>query len=743
MGLLEPITHKEEIESLVNDAQRKYDDATKRLEEQKERTSRSLERLGEQKLEAWSGDMQDFLDIFNLYNNVQMVNKKSNLVKFAGQNEKPQELMINMQRASMTATEVLKTGALAIGTGALVGIASYGGAMMFAHASTGTAIAALSGAAKTNATLAWFGGGSLAAGGLGKLGGKLVLGGIVVAPILLVAGVITAAKSKEKLAEAKKMHAEAEKAVAQMNTIISGMEGIEKMSENYRHFLSNLSSLFRPFVSEMERISQDYTPGPDGKIDFDDLSEVEQKTLHLSWLLAQLYYHGLSATILTEDGNVAPEAKTVLSKSEKEYLAISGEVAKLNKEKEEIRQLLATARTSFDSACKNYFDKKLNARISLIDFGRKKVELGESSIRPYVEKLSAFEDVGISNTLHYAPFCEDTASIFETIEQALTATRYISENGNNAFPDSTLIEVAAFEGLSFLATAAQQQDVARFLMEADKHDLSIWLAEEMDPIEEEHFSFAGMSAAQINAANAIVSGISGKENLTQAKNINATVNDIVSKMNSAAEVSAAFASRINKGLECNRQVEKVLKPFVVELENFAKKYSENQDSIVPFEQLTEAEQKVVEMSWNLAKLQYYILNASVLPNDQEGSQSIDATVTEVQRELKLLRKETFKMTGVCTMAADLIWKPYAQKMMFANFAAMLLFVAIGIMQMINSNWYGLIGLAGAVIALPIFFYYKNLPQSKLYMWRIIRLAIALIVFVGVQMIGLVSIYGRI
>lgn len=69
MGLLEPITHKEEIESLVNDAQHKYDDATRRLEEQKEKTSRSLERLGEQKLEAWSEDMQDFLNVFNLYNN--------------------------------------------------------------------------------------------------------------------------------------------------------------------------------------------------------------------------------------------------------------------------------------------------------------------------------------------------------------------------------------------------------------------------------------------------------------------------------------------------------------------------------------------------------------------------------------------------------------------------------------------------------------------------------------------------
>ena len=42
-------------------------------------------------------------------------------------------------------------------------------------ASTGTAISTLSGAAATKATLAWLGGGTLAAGGLGVAGGAVVL----------------------------------------------------------------------------------------------------------------------------------------------------------------------------------------------------------------------------------------------------------------------------------------------------------------------------------------------------------------------------------------------------------------------------------------------------------------------------------------------------------------------------------------------------------------------------------------
>lgn len=48
----------------------------------------------------------------------------------------------------------------------------------FGTASTGTAISTLSGAAATKATLAWLGGGALAAGGLGVAGGVVVLGAI-------------------------------------------------------------------------------------------------------------------------------------------------------------------------------------------------------------------------------------------------------------------------------------------------------------------------------------------------------------------------------------------------------------------------------------------------------------------------------------------------------------------------------------------------------------------------------------
>ena len=65
----------------------------------------------------------------------------------------------------------ITAGGSGLGTGTAV--AGWGAVQVFAHASTGTALATIHGAAATSAGWAWFGGGSLAAGG-----GGMALGGV-------------------------------------------------------------------------------------------------------------------------------------------------------------------------------------------------------------------------------------------------------------------------------------------------------------------------------------------------------------------------------------------------------------------------------------------------------------------------------------------------------------------------------------------------------------------------------------
>lgn len=340
MGLLEPITHKEEIENLLNEAQTKYDTALNNFSKQKDKTADCLEELGKVKIKAWSEGMDSFVTNFSAFNNIEIIKTVDTNVSFIGSSEEPKQMIVNMQQASLTASEVAKAGVAAVGSGALIGIASYGGAMMFGTASTGTAIAALSGAAKTNATLAFFGGGSKAVGGLGIAGGKLVLAGIVAAPVLAVAAVITSVKSKERLAEAKKIHAEAIDAAEKMNMMTTGMNGIEKMSDNYSNFIKKLGKKFKPFIVELECIKKSHPVQDGGQIDFNSLTTVEQKTLHLSWLMAQIYYNVLSTPILTADGNVSMEAKQVIDTANKEFKQFKKDTFKLSGEDAQAANIL-------------------------------------------------------------------------------------------------------------------------------------------------------------------------------------------------------------------------------------------------------------------------------------------------------------------------------------------------------------------------------------------------------------------
>ncbi len=81
-------------------------------------------------------------------------------------------------------------------------LGATGAVAAFGTASTGVAISSLSGAAAWNATLAWLGGGSLAAGGMGVAGGAVVLAGVAAAPALLIGGFMLSSKGEEALTQA-------------------------------------------------------------------------------------------------------------------------------------------------------------------------------------------------------------------------------------------------------------------------------------------------------------------------------------------------------------------------------------------------------------------------------------------------------------------------------------------------------------------------------------------------------------
>ena len=325
------IQNNAEAKELLEKASSLCDTAKRNFETQKRKTTSRLKKLGNIKISAWSNGMESFVNEFSYFKNVQMDDQLnlSTVLKY-GDSEAPAHQLINMQSAALTAKEIVKIGAVSLGAGAVVGIAVYGGAMMFGKASTGAAISALSGVAAKNATLAWFGGGAIKAGGLGMAGGKLLLGGIVVAPVLAVAGFVLEAKSKEKLANANMVYAEAEESAEKINTMTSYMKGIDDVSSDYGDFIKKFGKKFQPFISELQKIRNGKTVDENGKIDFNALSEAEQKTLHLSWLMAQIYYQLLSAPILTQDGDITEEAKPALKNAQRALRGLEKQTFKMS-----------------------------------------------------------------------------------------------------------------------------------------------------------------------------------------------------------------------------------------------------------------------------------------------------------------------------------------------------------------------------------------------------------------------------
>lgn len=126
----------------------------------------------------------------------------------------------------------------------IVGVATpaalRAGVMSFATASTGTVITGLSGAAATNATMAWLGGGALAAGGGGMALGAVMLNVAIVGPTLLVAGITVKNRGTKARTEAEKHRTDVEIAEAQLHTRDELLRGVRSRAVEVQKVLLRL-----------------------------------------------------------------------------------------------------------------------------------------------------------------------------------------------------------------------------------------------------------------------------------------------------------------------------------------------------------------------------------------------------------------------------------------------------------------------------------------------------------------------
>ena len=220
------------------------EDAAEQINRQRKACDTSLKQLGEEKLFILNSTMPEFLDGFTKIKNVDFRDSVGlDELKDFTIDEKDFEELKDLVKFAGT----IAGGAVA-GTagGALVAFGAYGAAQALACASTGTAISALSGAAATNATLAFFGGGSLVSGGLGMAGGTAVLGGLVAGPALMVLGIVAEAAAKKNLDKALTNRAEAIQIAEQLDIMSLQCEAIRRRTYMFYNLLARLDAFFLP-----------------------------------------------------------------------------------------------------------------------------------------------------------------------------------------------------------------------------------------------------------------------------------------------------------------------------------------------------------------------------------------------------------------------------------------------------------------------------------------------------------------
>lgn len=273
------------------------------LERSRGECSTALKSLGEEKTDVLSSTIPKFLKSFRRLKNVDLSDSKGlrEISKLHIDKQDFDELE-DMSNFVVSLGQGMVTGAA---SGALVAFGAYSAAGTLATASTGTAISALSGIAAQNATLAFFGGGSLVAGGLGMAGGTAVLGGLVAGPALLVFGLVVGAKAGKNLELAKANAAKVDVAREQLEAGIDECCEIRRRAYMFYSLLAQFDSHLRAEVCKLESVIRD-----EG-IDYRSFSPKAKVVVAKSASLAKTVKAILDTAILEEDGSLTEDSAVI------------------------------------------------------------------------------------------------------------------------------------------------------------------------------------------------------------------------------------------------------------------------------------------------------------------------------------------------------------------------------------------------------------------------------------------------
>ena len=299
------VVQNKEAKEVQSSAESKYERAKKSTKKAIEESNKSIENLGQKKLEILTKSVDDYVKTFEQLKKVNL--KESEGLREIGVTEIDGSLIAEARELSSTAISVLKGIAGGAGAGALAAFGATSATMALGTAGTGAAISSLVGIAQTNATLAFLGGGTLAAGGGGIAAGATVLGTLAAAPALFLLGTIMDKSASANLDKAYTYNSEVNKAVAEMDTVRTLCNGVTARSNMFIELLDKLNEMFI-----QETLDLKYLIKYKGN-DYSQYTYDEQVSVGRGLALLKSIKSVLDTPILDKDGNLTKQSGDLLS----------------------------------------------------------------------------------------------------------------------------------------------------------------------------------------------------------------------------------------------------------------------------------------------------------------------------------------------------------------------------------------------------------------------------------------------
>ena len=263
---------------------------TRYYEQTFEAATKSMDKLGEYEVRVLA-DFKEFSDL------IEKIENRPEFGEIAPDGFKlPEYSKADIDQAAVGAVALASgIGGAAMGTfgGFAAAGATTAAVAALGTASTGTAIASLSGAAATNATLAALGGGALAAGGGGMALGATVLGAATLGVGLMIGGVIfniSGNTLKQKIGEARES---VEKETGEVDKVCMYLQELYRASENYRNAIEITKKVYDKHFARLQ-----YTVDVDNIVDYRKFSDSDKLAYKNTVLLVGILYDMLKVKVV-------------------------------------------------------------------------------------------------------------------------------------------------------------------------------------------------------------------------------------------------------------------------------------------------------------------------------------------------------------------------------------------------------------------------------------------------------------